>query len=464
MERYVERRRHFKTPPVDTRQSQEVRRTQALEEQKRRRAQQIDTSRQLDQFSGLNIGDSDDDNDDEEPSDKSKQTMGGVVQFASLLQPADAEPPPDSRSPSPVVEEEMGHGKPKKKKKRKGRGKKKPSKWANKCMYAELLEMREDTLWTESFDIGAASIHDGLPDDLETAWVGLAPVPVGKRCLAVTMQSAGLSGVIPNTVLRSRLLGKVILGPFPSPLPPNTILDCILDENWRTNGILHVLDVVRWKSQDVAGCEASFRFWWRDTRLAEVSTWPPPAPHKSSFASANSPSQTPEPRYRFPYPTSLVPVPYISPLPFEVVLNELLRRARQDRVISMSLPVLIDAAASRGEMEIDSSPELSGLHTRYRLQEVQVPICSDGLLLYVGEASYESGESPLSVWAPRIVHDDSGTKTGVDTGAAQEERPGMSVGCKESPLDVFERSGSSCITCAPTDSEVTFSPDLYVVG
>ncbi|KAL5534214.1 hypothetical protein ACEPAG_676 [Sanghuangporus baumii] len=449
MERYVERRRHFKTPPVDTRQSQEVRRTQALEEQKRRRAQQVDTSRQLDQFSGLSLGDSDDEDEDE---DKSKQTMGGVAQFAGLLQPADPEPPPDSRSPSPLVEEEIGHEKSRNKKKRKGRGKKKPSKWANKCMYAELLEMREDTLWTESFDIGAASTHDGLPDDLETAWVGLAPVPVGKRCLAVTMQSAGLSSVIPNTVLRSRLLGKVILGPFPSPLPPNTILDCILDENWRTNGILHVLDVVRWKSQDVAGCEASFRFWWRDTRLAEISTWPPPAPHKSSFTGGNSPPQTSESRYRFPYPTSLVPVPYISPLPFEVVLNELLRRARQGRVISMSLPILIDATASRGEMEIDSSPEQSGLHTRNRLQEVQVPICSDGLLLYVGEASYESGENPLSVWVPRTAHDDSGTKTVVD--AVQKERTGMSLGVKESPLDAFERSGSSCITCASTDSKL----------
>ena len=62
-------------------------------------------------------------------------------------------------------------------------------------MYAELLEMREDTLWTESFDIGDAPVHDGLPDDLERAWVGLAPVPVGKRCLAVVTQSAGLSGI-----------------------------------------------------------------------------------------------------------------------------------------------------------------------------------------------------------------------------------------------------------------------------
>lgn len=65
--------------------------------------------------------------------------------------------------------------------------------------------------------------------------------------------------IAPNTTLRSRLLGKVILAPFPSPFPPNTILDCILDTNWRANGLLHVLDTVRWKGQDVSGCEARFR-------------------------------------------------------------------------------------------------------------------------------------------------------------------------------------------------------------
>ena len=63
----------------------------------------------------------------------------------------------------------------------------------------------------------------------------------------------------PNTTLRSRLLGKVLIQRFPSVLPPLTILDCILDNKWRENGILHILDVVKWKGQDVSDCEASFR-------------------------------------------------------------------------------------------------------------------------------------------------------------------------------------------------------------
>jgi hypothetical protein len=50
------------------------------------------------------------------------------------------------------------------------------------------------------------------------------------------------------------------MSPFPSTLPPHTVVDCILDENWRENGILHVLDVIKWKGQDIADCETPFRF------------------------------------------------------------------------------------------------------------------------------------------------------------------------------------------------------------
>lgn len=62
-------------------------------------------------------------------------------------------------------------------------------------MYAELLEMNDvDPVWSSSWNAGAQT-RDGLPDDLETAWVALSPIPVGKRCLAVTKHSAGPSGV-----------------------------------------------------------------------------------------------------------------------------------------------------------------------------------------------------------------------------------------------------------------------------
>lgn len=56
-------------------------------------------------------------------------------------------------------------------------------------MYAELLEMNSDEVGTSSLAV------DGLPMDLESAWVAVAPVPIGKRCLAVTHQSSGIAGV-----------------------------------------------------------------------------------------------------------------------------------------------------------------------------------------------------------------------------------------------------------------------------
>jgi hypothetical protein len=63
----------------------------------------------------------------------------------------------------------------------------------------------------------------------------------------------------PNTTIRSRVLGKPLMPRFPSPLPSDTVLDCVLDQNWKENGILHVLDVIKWKGQDIADCESSFR-------------------------------------------------------------------------------------------------------------------------------------------------------------------------------------------------------------
>jgi hypothetical protein len=41
-----------------------------------------------------------------------------------------------------------------------------------------------------TFDPGPG---DGLPSDLETGWVAVETVPVGKRCQAVTFQPPGMA-------------------------------------------------------------------------------------------------------------------------------------------------------------------------------------------------------------------------------------------------------------------------------
>jgi snurportin-1 len=166
----------------------------------------------------------------------------------------------------------------------------KRNQWADRCMYAELLELNPGPALNPQLDV-----EDGLPDDLDTeAWIAISGVPVGKRCLAVTYTSSGIAGTganfpitfpvglmhdgtdnqmlahstspIPMVIVQFQTRsygpdwwGNTCCPHFPSILPQNTILDCILDQNWTQNGILHVLDVIKWKGQDIGDCETSFR-------------------------------------------------------------------------------------------------------------------------------------------------------------------------------------------------------------
>jgi snurportin-1 len=179
---------------------------------------------------------------DGEDSDDAEVTREGVGGLVSLLEPLPSSTPSTSKQSR----------------------KHKQSKYAEKCMYAELLELGGDSDKLRT---------NALPPDLQVKWIALSPVPKGKRCLAVAHMSHGNPGsgqiilklvvsplmyaAVP-TVLHSRLKGKVLLA-FPSPLPPDTILDCILDEQWRYSGLLHVLDVVRWHGQSIGDGECSFR-------------------------------------------------------------------------------------------------------------------------------------------------------------------------------------------------------------
>lgn len=114
----------------------------------------------------------------------------GIANYASLAGPS------DTSGVLAVPKQDDGTHLKKKRSKNKRRRAKKPSKWANKCMYAELLEMNEEPgLWGEHSN----DADDGLPSDLERGWVAVAPVPTGKRCLAITHQStSGVIGICAN--------------------------------------------------------------------------------------------------------------------------------------------------------------------------------------------------------------------------------------------------------------------------
>ncbi|CCM05353.1 uncharacterized protein FIBRA_07567 [Fibroporia radiculosa] len=442
-----DRKLSYKVPPAtlrDTVTSQEHRRNRALEEQKRRRAERFDSTRQLDFFADLTLGPSDDEADDEDPMQGGPDIIQeGMVQFAAMLPPAgagnSAKIVPSAATPresAPPVSQESNvqttgkkRGKRRKGKARQGAAdgqqhqtsnRKKPSRWADKCMYAELLEMIED-------QNAVQTCRDGIPDDIETGWVAVAPVPVGKRCLAVTHYTSGIAGVVPNTTLRSRVLGKQLMKPFPSPLPPQTILDCILDENWRDNGILHVLDVLKWKGQDVGECETPFRFWWRDTRLSELASFPPPpsapeaGPEDSTVESSHASGSIP--RYQFPYPHTLLPVPYHTNTTLAYFSNTLIPLTRSLRRVSVTLPLVPSQATPSMDLH-GAAPPVVELYSVFR------EIRSDGLLLYVAQATYEPGTSPLSSWVPLQAYADDAHKPG-------REQVSSAQG---GPLDVFERS------------------------
>ncbi|TFY60293.1 hypothetical protein EVJ58_g5239 [Rhodofomes roseus] len=292
--------------------------------------------------------------------------------------------------------------------------KRKPSRWADKCMYAELLEM------SEVYD-GYNVVSDGIPHDIETGWVAVTPVPVGKRCLAVTHQTSGVPGVAPNLTLRSRVLGKPLMNAFPSPLPPHTVLDCILDENWKENGILHVLDVLQWKEQDITECETAFRFWWRNTRLSELPVHPPPVNAVDQEGGFSASAIEPGGHYLFPHPATFVPVPYHTDTSLAHLLHELIPLTRSSRMISITKPVTPQPRATDMDLDVPA-PLITALET------ASVEIKSDGLLLYVAQATYEPGTSPLSSWVPLQAY----------TQAAPETDMGKGKVTPESPLNVFE--------------------------
>ncbi|KAH8083300.1 hypothetical protein BXZ70DRAFT_958352 [Cristinia sonorae] len=410
-----DRKSSFKTPPGsirDASSSQELRRQKALEEQKRRRAERFDSSRQLDFFADLSLGHSD--NEDNADDTAPEVVREGVASLASLLPPSHPRSIDATLTPTPGYDnandatQSSVNGKKKSKNKRKGKGKGTPKthsgspvpgRWGDKCMYAELLEMNED------FDQVKG---DGIPGDIESGWVAVAPVPVGKRCLAITHAASGIAGIVPNTTLRSRLLGKPLMKPFPSSLPPHTVLDCILDDSWRDNGILHILDVIKWKGQDIGDCETPFRFWWRDTRLSELSPLPPPA---------FDPGATITSHYQFPYPTTLITVPSHTDTTLPYIFNTLIPMTRTARLIPITVPM----PNTSGGMDMDDTPS----HSFTPVQSITMEVKSDGLLLYVSQSTYEPGTSPLSTWVPIRPYSDRGDDAMPADG--------------EGPLDRFER-------------------------
>jgi snurportin-1 len=154
----------------------------------------------------------DDDGDDDDDIVIPNQGLAG---FAAMLPSQESALPSEDRLPKAFGSTSITHAKRKGKGKSKSRSKKGKARQAksldengmegdvtgpdgilaNAIMYAELLEMSSDLAeWTIRNGLvqlpdAITTPKDGIPDDLENGWVALAPIPKGKRCMAVSYQA-----------------------------------------------------------------------------------------------------------------------------------------------------------------------------------------------------------------------------------------------------------------------------------
>lgn len=134
-----------------------------------------------------------------------------------------------------------------------------------------------------------------------------------------------------------------------------------------------------------------------------------------------------------PYPFALLPVQaYAPPIQERQWVEEIIPSARAGLIAAQRGAVEILAPTSElnltGRIESSESGEATSMEldapspavaVSYQRRKATVPpMTPDGLLLYVREASYVHGETPLAGWIPGTV-------------------PSGEVG--ELPLDVFER-------------------------
>jgi snurportin-1 len=124
-------------------------------------------------------------------------------------------------------------------------------------------------------------------------------------------------------------------------------------------------------------CQVHSRFWWRDTKLNELPSYPVPA----------SPTEV---DYQFPYPTIFRPVPSYHPLPFDYLLTTVIPAVYECSSLEVRLPSPSIKQVADG-MDIESVCTHDTRTVRFG---------SDGILLYFAEAAYEPGTSPLSLWVP----------------------------------------------------------------
>lgn len=100
----------------------------------------------------------------------------------------------------------------------------------------------------------------------------------------------------------------------------------------------------------------------------------------------------------FPYPMTFVPIPYHPDTSLSNMLSGIIPMARSPRAISIIPRRPSPLGITEGGMQVDAQ-SIVGTGGR-KVQRIEVQVQSEGLLLYVSQATYEPGTSPLSTWVP----------------------------------------------------------------
>jgi len=100
----------------------------------------------------------------------------------------------------------------------------------------------------------------------------------------------------------------------------------------------------------------------------------------------------------FPYPMTFVPIPYHSDMSLPNLSSAIIPMARSPRTISIIPRHPSTSSVAGSEMQVDR--KLSAGTGGAGLHRIEVQVQSEGLLLYLSQATYEPGTSPLSTWVP----------------------------------------------------------------
>ncbi|CED83558.1 SNUPN, RNUT1 [Phaffia rhodozyma] len=218
-------------------------------------------------------------------------------------------------------------------------------------------------------------VADGLPatSELTTDWLALSPIPRGKRCLCVS----GPHGA--PTSLHTRISARVLLR-WASPLPAETILDCVLDDGWKFNGLIHVIDCLKWRGVDIASNEATFRVLFLQSRLSELS----------------ASSQLAQPPFK--HPQRLIPIPVHGPM-MNISAWIDLGKGLIDQSSSSSLPSLPSppnlSMVQSDQLGVPSTSNLSDAERRQSKDEGILLIRSGTPYIFGDETNPDSHHTPL---------------------------------------------------------------------